>query len=418
MTARSWIAGHDGGFGLDNLPYGSVLVAGRKRAVVRVGSDVVVLGELVEAGLLSIDGVDPEVFRAPDITGFLRCGRDAWQVTRSRLVELLRFGNTEVQAVPGLTERAVLPLASVAPVLPFKVGDFVDMYSSIEHATNLGRILRPGPEPIPPNWRHMPIGYHGRSGSVVPSGTIVPRPVGQRRPVGNGAGPTFGPERMLDFELELGFVVGDGPGAGVPVRADDASRYVFGFVLLNDWSAREIQRWEYQPLGPNLGKSFASTISPWVVPLDALDPVRVSNVTQEPEPLPHLRVSEPWAFDIDLEVELRPAGGKGRVVSRGNSRSIYWNAAQQLAHATSNGAPISAGDLFGTGTISGWEPGTQGSLIELTNAGQNPIDIGGTCRGFLEDGDTVTLRGAARRNGVHVSFGEASGTIVAPRRDV
>lgn len=414
MTAGSWIAGEGSGFGLDNLPYGSVLVAGRQRAVVRVETDVVLLGELADAGLLDF-GVDAEVFRAPDITELLRCGHDAWLATRRRLVELLGAGSTEVQRVPELTERAVLPLSSVRPVLPFRVGDFVDMYSSIEHATNLGRILRPGSEPIPPNWRHMPIGYHGRSGSVVPSGTTVHRPVGQRQPEADAAGPTFEPERMLDFELELGFVVGDGPGAGGPIRAADAGRYIFGFVLLNDWSAREIQRWEYQPLGPNLGKSFASTISPWVVPLAALDPVRVPNISQEPEPLPHLRVAEPWAFDIDLEVELCTASGEERVITRGNSRSIYWNAAQQLAHATSNGAPISAGDMFGTGTISGWEPGTQGSLIELTTAGRNPIDIDGTSRGFLEDGDTVTLRGTARRNDVHVSFGEAVGTIGAPR---
>ena len=414
MTPRSWVEEDQPGFGLDNIAFGSVEVAGAQRLVVRIGAHVVVLGELADAGLLTVHGIFGDVFRAPDLTELLRCGHDAWRATRHRIIELLNHANEEIHQVPGLKERAILPLGSVTPVLPFAVGDFVDMYSSIEHATNMGRILRPGTEPIPPNWRHMPIGYHGRSGSVVASGTPIVRPAGQRRPE-DGAGPTFGPERMLDFELELGFVVGQGPPGGEPVTTNDASRYIFGFVLLNDWSAREIQRWEYQPLGPNLGKSFASTISHWVIPLAALEHARMPNVMQDPRPLPHLIVAEPWALNIDLEVELRPAGRAGRVISRGSSRSLYWNPAQQLAHATSNGASISAGDLFGSGTISGWEPGTQGSMFELADAGRSPIDVDGVDRAFLEDGDTVTLRGVARSEDVCVSFGEAVGTIVPTR---
>jgi fumarylacetoacetase len=264
--------------------------------------------------------------------------------------------------------------------LPFTVADYVDFYSSLHHARNVGLMFRLDAEPLLPNWLHMPVGYHGRAGTVVPSGTPVRRPAGQR-----GAG-DFGPTRSLDIELELGFVIGV-PSAG-PVPVERALDHVFGAVLLNDWSARDIQGWEYRPLGPLLGKSFATSISSWVVPLSELERFRVEAAPQDPEPLPYLR-EPPWAFDIDLEIELN-----GAVIARGNARHLYWSIAQQIAHLTSNGASLRVGDLLGSGTISGPEREQRGSLLELSWAGRDPIDLpDGSTRAFLEDGDEVVLRG-------------------------
>jgi fumarylacetoacetase len=266
--------------------------------------------------------------------------------------------------------------------LPFEVADYVDFYSSLHHATNLGRILRPGGEPLLPNWRHLPVGYHGRAGTVVPTGSVIPRPSGQQR------GGAFGPSRRLDIELEAGFVIGTASRRGEPVPIDRALDHVFGMVLVNDWSARDIQGWEYQPLGPFLGKSFATSISAWVVPIEELLDRRVSIGSQEPQPLPYLR-EEPWAFDIPLEVELN-----GSVVARSNTRYLYWSISQQIAHLTVNGADLRTGDLLASGTISGPQRDERGSLIELSWNGEEPIELpGGERRSFLEDGDEVVLRG-------------------------
>ena len=280
--------------------------------------------------------------------------------------------------------------------LPFEVADYVDFYSSLEHATNLGRLFRPDQEPLLPNWRWLPVGYHGRAGSVVVSGTDVVRPSGQRKAPDEDA-PTFGPSRRLDFELELGFVVGVGSELGEPVPVEDFERHVFGVVLVNDWSARDIQAWEYVPLGPFLGKSFQTSISAWVTPLALLEEARVEAPEQEPPPLPHLAGGRDWALDLALEVELN-----GETISEGNARTLYWTLPQQLAHATSNGAPIRTGDLMASGTISGAEPGTEGSMIELYRGER-----------FLADGDELVLRG---RSGNGVELGEVRGRVL-PARD-
>jgi fumarylacetoacetase len=283
---------------------------------------------------------------------------------------------------------SAIPLADVQPVLPFTVADYVDFYSSLEHATNLGRMFRPDSEPLLPNWRHLPVGYHGRAGTVVVSGTPVRRPQGQSKPPDADV-PSFGPSRRLDIELELGFVVGLPSSLGEPVPTSAFREHVFGVVLVNDWSARDIQAWEYVPLGPFLGKSFATSVSAWVTPLSLLEDRRVHAPAQNPEPLPHLRVEGDWAFDLPLEVELN-----GTVVSRGNARGLHWTMPQQLAHATSNGASVRTGDLMASGTISGSERGSEGSLIELSWNGQEPVTLGdGSERTFLEDGDEVVLRG-------------------------
>jgi fumarylacetoacetase len=304
----------------------------------------------------------------------LRLGRDAWE-------------ETTADAVLAALEGDLLPLDEVEAELPFTVADYVDFYSSLEHATNLGRMFRPDAEPLLPNWRHLPVGYHGRAGTVVVDGTPVRRPRGQAKPPDADA-PAFGPSRRLDLELELGFVVGRPSRLGEPVPAGDFADHVFGLVLVNDWSARDIQAWEYVPLGPFLGKSFATSISAWVTPLALLEERRVPAPPQEPEPLPHLRVGGDWAFDIPLEVELN-----GTVISRGNARGLYWTMPQQLAHATSNGASVRTGDLMASGTISGPDRGSEGSLIELTQNGAEPLRLDdGSERTFLEDGDEVVLR--------------------------
>jgi len=344
--------------------------------------------------------------------GALRAGGLAW-CEQGEVVDLSGLGdvfarptlNELLAAGPAAWRHAVaaarahdgprLPLAEARLRLPFQVADYVDFYSSLEHATNLGRLFRPEQEPLLPNWRWLPVGYHGRAGSVVVSGTDVVRPCGQRKAPDEPA-PTFGPTRRLDFELELGFVVGVPTELGERVPVAAFADHVFGLVLVNDWSARDIQAWEYQPLGPFLGKSFQTSISAWVTPLALLEEARVEAPPQDPPPLPHLAGGRDWGLDIALEVELN-----GDTVSRGNARTLYWTLPQQLAHATSNGAPLRTGDLMASGTISGPEPGSQGSLIELSG-GQR----------FLADGDEVVLRGRAT-NGVEL--GEVRGRVLPAR---
>ncbi len=323
---------------------------------------------------------------------FLAAGRDAWESAIDRVGELLGRG------------AELLPLDGVAVHLPFEVADYVDFYSSLEHATNLGRLFRPDADPLLPNWRHLPVGYHGRAGTIVDSGTPVARPCGQAK-APDEAEPRFGPSRRLDFELELGLVVGVGSGPGEPVPPSAFRDHVFGVVLVNDWSARDIQAWEYQPLGPFLGKSFATSISAWVTPLALLEDRFVAGPTQEPEPLPYLRALRGLGIRRRLEVEL-----SGTVISRTNARGLYWSGPQQVAHATVNGASLRTGDLLASGTISGSAEGSQGSLIELTWNGARPLELrGGSTRGFLEDGDEVVLRGRAG----DVELGEVRG-VVAP----
>ena len=409
MSPASWVpvpAGSD--FPLQNLPYGIFSAGeGRRRVGVAIGEHVLDLAAVAERGLL--DDVAPRTtFSAPVLNPLLALGRSAWVALRARLTELLGDDHDEL----GGTLHAA---ADVTLHLPVHVGDYVDFYSSLEHATNLGRIFRPDAEPLLPNWRHLPVGYHGRAGTVVVSGTPVRRPCGQRKPPDLDT-PVFGPSTMLDIELEVGFVTGGPANAlGEPIPVEQAGEHIFGLVLVNDWSARDLQAWEYQPLGPFLGKSFATSISPWVVPLDALAPYRVAGPVQEPEVLPYLRAAGDWNLDLDLEVLLQSeAMAEPDVISRTSFRHMYWNMAQQLAHATVNGATAAPGDLFASGTVSGPEPGARGSLIELTWRGRDPLQLSdGSRRAFLDDGDTVTLRGWCGGDGrPRVGFGEVRGTVL------
>ncbi len=398
-SSGSWVPGANGsGFGIEHLPYGVVRRrGGPPRPAVRIGDQALQLTPLAQAGLL--DAVASEAVAGtatiaaaltqPTLNGLLELWPGAWSALRARLQELVGAENPELRDSE-LAGEALVPLAQAETVLPVQVGDYVDFYSSLEHASNIGRLVRPEGDPLFPNWRHLPVGYHGRSGTVVLSDTPIRRPVGQSPPEGPDAPPGFGPEQRLDFELELGFVTGPGPASGEPIPTAAAAEHIFGFCLVNDWSARSIQVWEYQPLGPFLSKSFATSIAPWITPLEALAPFRVPGPEQDPQPLPYLRTEEDWALDLELEVLLAD-----QVISRTNARRLYWSAAQQLAHATINGAPVRAGDLYASGTISGEEPGTQGCLLELTRAGQEPLRLeGGADRTFLEDGDEVILRGA------------------------
>ena len=366
------------GFGVFSLD------RGRPRVGFRAGDGIL---DLAASGLGT-------VFEAETLNPFLALGRSSWEDTLARIDELVTAG------------AELVPLETASSHLPFAVADYVDFYSSLEHATNLGRLFRPDAEPLLPNWRHLPVGYHGRAGTVVVTGTPVVRPQGQTKAPSDQA-PHFGPSRRLDIELELGFVVGVGSSLGEPVPAAAFRDHVFGVALVNDWSARDIQAWEYQPLGPFLGKSFATSIAGWVTPLALLDDRFVPAPDQEPEPLPYLRVGGDWALDVDLEVEL-----SGTVVSRTNARGLYWTMPQQLAHATVNGASIRTGDLFASGTISGANPGSEGSLIELTWNGERPVRLDdGSERAFLEDGDEVVLRGRAGE----IELGEVRGTILPAR---
>jgi fumarylacetoacetase len=413
MATTSWVPGADGsGFGLENLPLGIFATEDAPRPGVAIGPSIVDLSILVRERLID----DETLLDARSLNAFLAHGPGAWRSLRTTLQRL--FGEAASPAEREAVTRALVPRNSATMELPIEVQDYVDFFSGIEHATNLGKILRPGSDPLQPNYRYLPVGYHGRASSIVVSDTAVRRPHGQRKAPDVPA-PTFGPSQMLDIELEMAFVTGPGNKIGEPIPADKVRDHVYGYVLLNDWSARDVQAWEYVPLGPFLAKSFATSISPWLVSLDALEPYRVANRVLDPEPLPHLRVSENYAYDIALEIliqteKMRDQKLPPHAISRTNFREMYWNVAQQFAHMTSNGSRIRAGDLFGTGTISGHEPGTYGSLIELSWRGANPIALpSGESRTFLEDGDTITLHGSAGTGPTRIDFGEVRGTIVA-----
>nr|WP_246324729.1 fumarylacetoacetase [Petropleomorpha daqingensis] len=385
----------DTGFGLANLPFGVFSCRGRvMRTGIAVGDAVLDLGGLTE---------DP-LHLSGSLNELMALGPRAWRELREQVTDWLTQPSCRRVVEPHL-----IPQAEVRMHRPFEVADYVDFYSSQHHAENLGRILRPGTPPLPANWKHLPVGYHGRAGTVDVSGTPVVRPCGQRR---DGDDVTFGPTRRLDIEAEVGFVVGmpSEPGTSVPVAA--LPEHVFGVCLVNDWSARDLQAWEYVPLGPFLGKSFLTSVSPWVVPLAALDAARVAPPPRDVPLQPYLQDDAPWGLDLTLEVRLN-----GEVVSRPPFASMYWTPAQQLAHLTVNGASLRTGDLFASGTVSGPERDQRGSLIELCEGGADPLTLAdGTTRTFLEDGDVVTITATAPgADGSRISFGEVTGQVMPAR---
>ncbi len=363
-------------------------------------------------------GIDTTVFARPALNEFIALGKPAHRAVRQRLTKLLA---NEAEALADVRGRVFIPQSRALMHLPVRIGDYTDFYAGIHHAENVGRMFRPGGDPLLPNYRYMPVAYHGRASSIVVSGTPIRRPNGQF--LGADKQPIFGPSQALDFELELGLIIGKASNLGEPVSMAEAEDYLFGITLFNDWSARDIQRWEYQPLGPFLGKNFASSISAWVLPFDELEPFRVAGPVQEPTPLPYLQTTKPGSrtasrFSIELEVWLQPTGGEEICICRTNARHLYWSFAQMIAHHTVGGCNLNVGDVLATGTISGPEtsdqdPGSYGSLLELSWNGERPLHLSPTqSRTFLADGDTVTLRGWGFWNGIRVDLGEVTGSIV------
>ncbi len=405
---RSWVESAnepDGAFPLNNLPFGVFSLRSDEappRCATAIGDQVVDLAALQAAGLLPAAGFDE-----PALNTFMALGQPTWVDVRGALTELLAEGEAT-----DVVREAMHPLDQVTLHLPFRVAEYTDFYAGRQHAFNVGSMFR-GPEnALPPNWLHIPIGYNGRASTVVVSGTEIRRPNGQLKAADEPA-PRFGPCARLDSELEMGAVVGTPNAMGEPVSVDQADDMIFGYVLLNDWSARDIQTWEYQPLGPFQAKAFATTISPWVVTKAALEPFRCSTPPREHELLRYIQDTEPMLYDIELGVSLAAAGGDATLISEANYGGMYYSAAQQLAHHSSSGCAMRTGDLLGSGTISGPEHGTYGSLLEHSWGGAEPFTIaGGQTRTFLEDGDTATLHGHAQGDGYRIGFGDCAGTIL------
>ena len=401
-------------FPIQNLPYGVFTARDglAPRIGVAIGDYVLDLWELAQD--CRFDLVEPAVFAAPSLNPFMALGPSVWSSTRARISELLRSDFPELRDNEKLRARALVPMADVKLHLPFAVSGYTDFYSSKEHATNVGVMFRGKDNALQPNWLHMPIAYNGRASTVVVSGTKVKRPRGQLKPP-NVDVPSFGPCKRLDFELEMGVVVGQPSPMGGMLTEQQAEEMIFGFVLLNDWSARDIQQWEYVPLGPFLAKAFATSISPWVVTREALEPFRLKGPEQEPVPLDYLKQAKPQNYDIALDVSLRAAGANAAAsISRTNFKYMYWSSVQQMMHHASSGCAMNVGDLLGSGTISGPEKDQRGSLLEISWNGTEPVELpGGAKRSFLEDGDSLVMRGWCQGNGYRVGFGEVEGTILA-----
>lgn len=426
-SGSSWVDGSaraDGDFPLQNLPLGVVAAEGRGRRVgVRIGDFVLDVRALSECGLLArLDKRMVDALAADSLAPFMALGKSAWRAARAEFTRLLSSDCGDLRDHPK-RGNIVLPEWGLSVQLPCEIGDYTDFYASLHHATNVGSMFRPN-QPLLPNWKHLPIGYHGRSSSMVPSGAAVIRPCGQTVASDDGP-PSFGPTKLLDYEVEVGALIGPGNALGSPIPVASALDHVFGLVLLNDWSARDMQKWEYQPLGPFLAKNFASTLSGWVVSMDALEPFRVPlppRAEGDPQPLPYLRHADDVLFDVQLELLIASAGMRekkmpaGRV-SLGNYRDMYWTVAQMIAHHTSGGCNLRTGDLLASGTVSGADPTSRGCLLERTWRGTQPITLAdGSERKFLQDGDEVIIRAWCERPGsVRIGFGECRG-IVLPAR--
>jgi fumarylacetoacetase len=413
-SLRSFIeVAPDSDFPIQNLPFGvfSTEATPQKRVGIAIGDFVLDAAELERRGLLTPAGRGARVFDRASINAYMALGPKVWSETRAKIGELLRHDNPTLRDDKALRDAALVSRHKAALHLPIEVMGFTDFYSSREHASNVGKMFRPHGEPLMPNWLHMPIGYNGRASTVVVSGTPVRRPNGQMKPPQANA-PSQGASRRLDFELEMGVVIGQANEMGVPISMAQAEEMIFGFTLLNDWSARDIQPWEQPPLGPFQAKAFATSISPWVVTREALAPFLTEGPAQDPAPLPYLARKGLQNYAIALEVGLR-SGQAETIISRTNFRYMYWSSAQQLAHHAFCGCAMRAGDLLGSGTISGPEKHERGSLLELSWNGTDPLPLqDGSRRTFLEDGDTLILRGHAQGNGYRIGFGECSGTIL------
>lgn len=417
-SLKSWVeVSPDSDFPIQNLPFGIFSTEREQpRVGVAIGDSILDLKALHVLGYLENLPFDAADFAAPSLNRILQKGKKSTRDLRNRISKLLRSDVPDLHNKEHHVKQALVPMVHATMHMPVEVGDYTDFYSSIEHATNVGKMFRDPENALLPNWRHLPVGYHGRASSIVISGTPVHRPKGQMLPADSNT-PVFGPSRLVDFELEMAFITYPGKPLGESISTAEAEEYIFGMVLFNDWSARDIQKWEYVPLGPFLAKNFASSISPWVVTLDALEPYKVQGPSQDPPVLPYLEYSGERNYDIALDVYIHPAEGQEDVrVCRSNYKYMYWNMCQQLAHHTVNGCNIRGGDMLASGTISGMDETSYGSMLELSWKGTRPVQLGnGIERKFIQDGDAVIMRGHAERNGVRVGFGEVRTTLLPAR---
>lgn len=407
---QSWITIPEGSdFPLENLPYGIFQIDGKQpRVGVAVGDQILDLYVVAELGFLSEVPNGAQVFGSRYLNAFMSLGKLVGQKVRQTITDLLSAENITLKPY---AQQVLVKQADATLLLPIQIGNYTDFYSSLEHATNVGKLFRPD-NPLLPNWKHLPVAYHGRASSIVVSGTNFHRPKGQRK-APDAEEPTFGASKRMDFELEMAFVIGRDTALGQTISTSEAEEYIFGFFLLNDWSARDIQAWEYQPLGPFLAKNFASSISPWIVPIEALEPFRVASPPQDTPVLPYLQYIGNHSFDIQLEVAIKPENTYEQVVCRSNFKYLYWNICQQLAHHTINGCNLCVGDVMASGTISGSEANSFGSLLELTAGGKQSISVAdGSDRKFLEDNDTVIMRGFCKKDGLRIGFGEVRGKLL------
>ncbi|WP_421871370.1 fumarylacetoacetase [Marinoscillum sp.] len=410
----SWIAvPADSDFPIQNLPFGIIKKGDNTpKAASIIGDQVINLDALHQLGYFSSITLPEGIFNHHTLNGFIALGKSTTNAVRERLSEIFQKDNAELRDNAEGKSSVLTPVGEVDLLMPVHVGDYTDFYSSEQHATNVGTMFRDPDNALLPNWKHIPVGYHGRASSIVVSGTDLRRPKGQTMEP-EASKPSFGPTKRLDFELEMAFVTGKVNELGNSITPDEADEYIFGFTLFNDWSARDIQKWEYVPLGPFLAKNFGSSISPWIVTMEALEPFKVAGPVQEPEVLPYLKYTGKSHFDINLEVFIQPEGSTETCVARSNFRHMYWNVRQQLAHHTVNGCNINVGDMYASGTISGPTPDAYGSMLELAWKGTKPLMMpDGTERKFIHDGDEVTMRGYGEKDGVRIGFGEVRTKIL------
>ncbi len=413
---KSWLnVTQDSDFPIQNIPFGVFITKDDVITIgTRIGDYAIDLGALQQLNYFEGIELTDDMFMQDTLNDFISDGKKTWRLVRNRIAELFDATNPKLRDNEEHKEIVVFKVEEVEMQLPVLIGDYTDFYSSKEHATNVGTMFRDPNNALLPNWLHIPVGYHGRSSTIVPSGIPVHRPMGQTLPNGE-ATPVFGPSRSIDFELEMGFITTDANIMGENIPVHEAEDYIFGMVLLNDWSARDIQKWEYVPLGPFLAKNFATSISPWIVTMDALEPFRTKGPKQDPTPLPYLQQKGKYAFDINLEVQIEPENAEATVVSNSNFKYMYWSMSQQLAHHTSNGCRVNSGDMMGSGTISGPTPNSFGSMLELTWNGKNPILMkDGSERKFINDNDTVIMKGFCKNNEVRIGFGEVSSKLLPP----
>ena len=416
-SRKSWLeVPQNSDFPIQNIPFGVFITKDDVVTIgTRIGNYAIDLGALQQ--LNYFEGIDltDDMFMQDTLNDFISDGKKTWRLVRNRIADIFDADNAKLRDNAKHREIVIFDLADVEMQLPVLIGDYTDFYSSREHATNVGKMFRDPDNALLPNWLHIPVGYHGRSSTIVPSGIPIHRPNGQTLPPGETQ-PVFGPSKRVDFELEMGFITTDANIMGEAIPVGEAEEHIFGMVLFNDWSARDIQKWEYVPLGPFLAKNFASSMSPWIVTLDALEPFRTESPVQEdPKPLEYLQQEGQHAFDIKLQVALQPDGGEENVISNSNFKYMYWSMSQQLAHHTVNGCRVNSGDLMGSGTISGPTPDSFGSMLELSWGGKNPLKLSdGTERTFINDGDTVIMRGYCQNDEVRIGFGEVSSKLLPP----